>query len=221
MQRLDSAETTTFENLYDAQGRRQYIRAVADQMQPQHLPASWSGVPIVHLGPIAQEISTDLALTFHDALLGVTPQGFFRQWDAEGQVGYCEWQDAERVLRHADLVVLSMEDLAHDRARLERFVAISPLLVLTRGAEGATVYQEGRATDTPGFAVAEIDPTGAGDVFATAFMIRYHETGDALEAAWFANSAASYVIEGVNTTTIPTRDQVEWRVRHGRLRSAG
>ena len=218
IQRLDCPETTTFENLYDANGRWQYIRAVGMQMQVEHLPEGWSEIPIVHVGPIAQEVSTALALSFGESLLGVTPQGFFRRWDADGQVGYIEWADADQVLDRADVCVLSMEDLAHDQERLARFVERVPLLVLTRGPEGATVYERGRETMAPGFDVDEVDPTGAGDVFATAFMIRYHETGDAMAAAWFANSAASYLIEGLNTTTIPTREQVEWRIEHGRPR---
>ena len=59
--------------------------------------------------------------------------------------------------------------------------------VLTVGREGAIVYHEGRQQRVPAYAVEEVDPTGAGDVFATAYLIRLHETGDVIEAARFAN----------------------------------
>ena len=69
----------------------------------------------------------------------------------------------------------------------------------------------------PAYQANEVDPTGAGDVFATAFFVRLHETGDAVQAARFANAAASFVVEGPGVSCIPSRAQVEWRLRYGRL----
>jgi len=40
----------------------------------------------------------------------------------------------------------------------------------------------------------EIDSTGAGDVFAAAFMLRLRESRDPLEAAGFANRVAAYSV---------------------------
>jgi sugar/nucleoside kinase (ribokinase family) len=54
-----------------------------------------------------------------------------------------------------------------------------------------------------------MDPTGAGDVFSAAFLIRLAETGDPCEAARFANVAASFSIEAPGVSGIPTRRQVE------------
>jgi sugar/nucleoside kinase (ribokinase family) len=54
-----------------------------------------------------------------------------------------------------------------------------------------------------------VDPTGAGDVFATAFLIRLAETGDPGQAARFANVTASFSVEGWGMAAIPTRLQVE------------
>jgi sugar/nucleoside kinase (ribokinase family) len=58
----------------------------------------------------------------------------------------------------------------------------------------------------------EVDPTGAGDVFATGFLVRYHETGDPLEAAAFGACAASCAVEGVGTSTLGDRDEVARRM---------
>jgi len=54
-----------------------------------------------------------------------------------------------------------------------------------------------------------VDPTGAGDVFAAAFMIRLIETDDPCQAAQFANTVASFSIEGPGVSGIPMRHQVE------------
>jgi 1D-myo-inositol 3-kinase len=58
----------------------------------------------------------------------------------------------------------------------------------------------------------EVDPTGAGDVFAACFLVRYHETGDPLEAAAFAACAASCAVEGIGTSTLGDRAEVERRL---------
>jgi len=42
--------------------------------------------------------------------------------------------------------------------------------------------------------------------------LRLRETGDAYQAAPFANCAASFAVEGDGTTTVPTREQVEERL---------
>ena len=66
----------------------------------------------------------------------------------------------------------------------------------------------------PGFPVAEVDPTGAGDVFAAAFLIRLQETQDPIAAARFANATASFCVQAPGVTGIPTRAMVEERLQN-------
>jgi len=213
-----AVQTTTFENVYGAQGRRQYIHGVAGPLTAADLPVGWDKAPIVHLGPLAQEVHPALVEVFPSALLGVTPQGWLRRWDGRGRVSPVEWQDAGRVLSVADVVVLSLGDLGGDRRLLESYVDLARLLVLTMGEKGAIVYRRNQQQPVPAYLVDEVDPTGAGDVFAAAYFVRLHETGDAIEAARFANCAASFVVEGVGTANVASRERIEWRLRHGRLR---
>jgi 1D-myo-inositol 3-kinase len=100
---------------------------------------------------------------------------------------------------------------------LREYIGMTRLLVQTLGVEGAIVYYEGKSQRIPAYQAIEVDPTGAGDVFATGFFIRYHETHDPVIAAQFANCVASFVVEGVGTSTIPMRSQVEERLRTGKL----
>lgn len=215
-----SEATTTFENVYDRDGhRRQYVRAVADPLHPEHLPAAWRSSAIVHLGPLVQEVAPGFVDAFpDDVLLGVTPQGWLRTWDDAGLVSPVRWEGAERVLRRADVVVLSMEDLGGDLEELERLRALARLLVLTDGRHGAVVYTDSRTIRVPAYDVREVDPTGAGDVFAAAFFVRLRECGDPLEAARFANCVASFLVETPGTTRVPTRAMVEERLRSGIIR---
>lgn len=210
--------TTTFENVYLAGSRRQYVRAVAEYLTVADLPSGWDAVPVVHLGPVAQEVDLDLALAFPHSFLGVTPQGWLRAWDAQGLVSPAKWGWADRLLGIADVVVLSLADIGGDTQRLARYVDLTRTLVLTVGEDGAVVFHEGRERSMPAYTVNQVDPTGAGDVFATAYLVRFHETGDAYEAARFANCAASFVVEQIGVAGVPSREQVEERLRYGSLR---
>ena len=216
--RCPSPTSTIFENIYTDHHRRQYVRGVARVLTPEDVPAEWRQSPIVHLGPIAQEVSPALAEAFPGALVGVTPQGWLRRWDAQGLVSPIAWVDGERILRAVDVVVLSLEDLGGDRSLLNSYIDQARLLILTVGERGSIVHRGGTSERVPAYVVNEVDPTGAGDVFAAAFLIRYAETRDPIDAARFANSAASFVVEGPGSSTVPTRGQVEDRLLHGTLR---
>ncbi len=218
---VPAAASTTFENIYYDGRRRQYVRSVAARLTPEDVPGEWRRARIVHLGPLVQEIGLEMVGLFPTAtLIGVTPQGWLRQWDGTGRVRPCAWASAERFLERADAMVLSPEDVGGDHAELERYVGLARLAAVTRSWQGATLFYQGRAVDVAAYNAPEVDPTGAGDVFAAAFFIRLSETGDAEEAARFANAAASFSIEGEGYSAIASREQVEERLRSGVLRDA-
>jgi sugar/nucleoside kinase (ribokinase family) len=93
------------------------------------------------------------------------------------------------------------------------------LAVVTRGQRGASIHQDGHWQHSPAFqAGRQVDPTGAGDVFAAAFLIHYRQTGDALASADFANCVASFAVEKRHHHAIPTLEQVEERWQRGKRR---
>jgi sugar/nucleoside kinase (ribokinase family) len=217
--RLPSPVTTTFENLYQDGHRLQFLNAIAPHIAASDVPEMWRRVPIVHLGPLVREIGLDMLDLFSDALVGVTPQGWMRQWDgdlmvqARRRVWPKPWDEAEAILPRVDVLVFSEEDVAGDRQLIERYASLAKIAVVTQGARGATVHWQGRERHFPARPTTEVDPTGAGDVFAAAYLIRLAETDDPYEAAMFANVVASFSVEQEGIVGIPTRAQVEaWRV---------
>jgi sugar/nucleoside kinase (ribokinase family) len=78
------------------------------------------------------------------------------------------------------------------------------------------VHRCGESFPVPARPTEQVDPTGAGDVFATAFLIRMFETGDPVVAVRFANIVASMSVEGIGMTRIPYRAEVDaWLQREG------
>jgi 1D-myo-inositol 3-kinase len=205
--------TTTFENIYHDGHRQQWIRAVASSLDATLVPDAWRSAPIVHLAPLAEEFGPEMAQVFDRCqLLGITPQGWLRRWDADGFVQRSSWNEPEEILRASDAIVLSEEDVEGDWTVLRTYADVAKLLVVTQGARGCTVFHRRRAWQVPAFPVDEVDATGAGDVFAAAFFIALLNDGDPIAAAHYANCVASFAVEALGTDGIPSAEAVAERL---------
>ena len=209
---IPAEQSTSMENRYGPGGRVQYLFSRATLLVPEHVPAEWLGTPIVHLGPIADEVDPTIATLFPRALRAATPQGWLRRTDSDKRVWHVRHEQVVRRLPELDVVVMSDEDVAGDEDAVDAYRERVRIVILTHGARGATVYTASTALEVPAFPAHEVDPTGAGDVFAAAFLIRYHQVADLLDSARFAAAAASYVVEGPGASTTPTLSQVEERL---------
>lgn len=206
---VPSPSSTTFENIYTPQGRTQFIRAHASPLTALHLPGQWLRAPIVHLAPLAREVDWHLAATFAGSFVGLTPQGWLRNWDAEGRVSRVDWPEALDVLSHASATVVSLEDVNGDWTLAERWAQATKTLVVTQGARGCTVFARGEAPRTfPAPAQTEVDPTGAGDIFATAFFINFYETEDPWASAKFANQVAALSVTRPGLEGVPEPEEI-------------
>ena len=217
-----SHETTTFINQYTQGFRTQYLRAKADSITVNDIPSTWRNTPIVLLSPLAQEISPDVVAAFSrrsGAIIAATPQGWLRRWDADGRVWPTPWQSAEQILPLLDVLILSHDDLlsfAHGNrqdadAILHDWSRRVPLLIATDGRHGATLFRQGTTQHFPAYKVQEVDPTGAGDVFAAAFLVSLYRHNDPEQAVDFANCVASFSIEREGIEGIPTLEMVQAR----------
>jgi sugar/nucleoside kinase (ribokinase family) len=208
VQRIPSPNSTTFENIYHSQSRTQYLRGRAAPLTTDHVPTEWRRAPIVHLAPLARELAADLPSAFPGAFVGLTMQGWLRQWDTAGLVSRCGWPEAVTVLPQVSAAVLSIEDVDGDWALLEQWAQAANLLVVTEGARGCTIFVKGRGARQ--FAPPphpEADPTGAGDIFAAAFFIHLYETRDPWAAARVANHVASVSITRPGLEGAPTPEE--------------
>ena len=213
----ESQKTTTFANLYNEHGeRRQIIESVADRITPALIPPAWRSVPIVNICPVANEYTSEIVRLFDNALIGICPQGWMRKWDHNGQVMRKPWENFREVLPYADLVFFSEEDVADPIKAVEMYLPYTKMVVVTHGKRGASIYSHDGVYHSPAFPTVEVDPTGAGDVFATAFLVRYAETRDVSESAKFANCAASFVVEKEGIYGISRLDDVQRRLRAAR-----
>jgi len=200
--------TSTFENISTPQGRIQYIHHQAEELHEGMVPITWRDVPIVHIAPVANEVSPRLAAAFPNSFIGVTPQGFMRSWDGDHRVHFKEWLEAPIVLSKASAVVFSIEDVENDESRIEAMLPYTRVMVVTEGAAGCRVYWNGDVRSIRPPQVEEIESTGAGDIFAASFFIRLHSTRDPWEAARFATQVAARSVTRRGMESTPTREEM-------------
>ena len=131
------------------------------------------------------------------------------------------WEDAAEVLPRTLVLVLSEEDLPGGDADGIAWLQQVPLGAITRGKRGATLFVNGDAYHVEADAATEMDPTGAGDVFATTLLIEYQRLGDAWEAAASAACAGAASVEAEGPSAILGRPGLDARLAAYRRRRGG
>lgn len=205
-----------FENRYTPTGRIQFLHGDAQPLTFADIPVAWRNPAIVHLGPILAETPLDIVTHFPNALIGMTPQGMMRTWQPPFpcQIQYTPFNPDPALLAQVHILVMSIEDVHGDHTVAERYAQHCGIVALTRGAGGADIYLNGQLHHINAYPAIERDPTGAGDVFAAALLVRYHETHNAIDAAQFAAVVAAASVEGLGISTIPDRTTIVERLHN-------
>jgi len=203
-----SDQSTMFGNRYADSQRTQYLIQRAGAIEYFQVPESWRSASMVHLGPVAQEIGPGFGRNFPTAWLGVTPQGWLRQWDEQGKISPAEWPEASYVLERAGAAVISVEDVDGDEDRIDEMAAFCHVLAVTENRLGARVYWNGDVRRFHPPLVKEVDPTGAGDVFAAVFFSRLFATHDPWEAGRLATQLSALSVTRPGLEGIPTQNEI-------------
>jgi 1D-myo-inositol 3-kinase len=216
---LEAPATTVFE--YDAVSgdRQQKLVSTARPLAVRDLPDDWRDAPLALLAPVAQEVDLRLSASFENGSVGAAVQGWLRAVDDERRIVTQPWGGAREVLNRVLAVFVSAEDLRGHESQLTEWVQRVPITVVTAGAAGALLYVNGERYEVRARGTREVDPTGAGDVFAAAFLVSYHRHADPWEAAEAATCAASLSVEGEGWSTVPNADRLEEALAEYRARA--
>ncbi len=205
---LPSDHTSTFHNVYYNDIRTQHVRVVAGPILASDVPKRLHDADVTLLAPLVQEVDPAM-IPKMQGLVASTPQGWLREWDARGRIKAIPWYSAGRVLPYLDAMIFSDADLIGDLSILPTILETVPIVAITKAAAGCILYIEGKRFKIPTRPAHEVDPTGAGDTFAAAFLVQLREHNDPVQAAYFANVTASLGVEAHGIQGIPERSQVE------------
>ncbi len=82
------------------------------------------------------------------------------------------------------------------------------VVVLKEGRDGCTVFTSRGSDRASGFAVNEVDPTGAGDTFDAAFVVEYLSGASLVDAARYANAAGALKVTTLGPMASHSREQI-------------
>lgn len=207
---LPAPQSLTYENIYNASGRQQYVRATAQSLAYGDIPVAWTDAAYVHLGPLAAEIDPgEIARHFPGATIMLTLQGMMRRWAEDGLVQFRRWMDAD-ALRQIDIVVYSEEDVLQAPGLTDELRQLCRHLVVTNGQQGGTYYHDGGRKHYASLPVQPQDLTGAGDVFAACLLGALPRlAGDMALAVQVAGQLAAYSVTRTGLASAPTASEIE------------
>ncbi|MCP4600042.1 MAG: sugar kinase [Proteobacteria bacterium] len=199
--------TTVFTNTYPDDGPRcQWVESTAPPVRPDALPQDWQKADILFLAPVFGELDlVEWSQVVDARYQGLGLQGFLKQSgpsdpEAGGRrpVVARPFAIETRLLERMNAVFLSEEDIEvfGEPGLLDELRRSVPLVVMTRGDQGSRIFQKDNIIDV-GISKAEtIDPTGAGDTYAAAFLFALASGSSPTQAARLGAAAASIVVEG-------------------------
>ena len=205
LKRVKGASTTSFILKYSDWSRELQLRSLAPPILPEDIPNSLRP-KAVHVAPVANEVSRNLVdkMRTLSAVLSLDPQGFVREFDANGNMCLKRWDDRQ-ILGQTDVYKSSQSEirmvtgLADVKLAMEKISDCgAKIVIVTRGMEGSKMLFEGRIYEIPACESKAVrDPTGAGDAFIGAFLAEYVAHKDPVWCACVGSASASFVVEGV------------------------
>jgi sugar/nucleoside kinase (ribokinase family) len=217
---VPAEETTRFEHDERDGARVMTVTAAAQPIGAADIPADWAAAPIALLAPVIDEVDPLCASAFTDAAVAAAAQGWLRQVGPGGVVIPRAWESPRGVLARLHALFLSSEDVLGQEPLVMEWFQHVPVGVLTAGRAGALLFVNGYRYEVAPWPANEIDPTGAGDVFAASFLASYNLEGDPWDAAATAACAAALSVQGEGWSTVPDRAALEATVSQYRRRAS-
>lgn len=191
-----SQAMTSFALQYTDSGRHLALLERARPLCLADVPPAWRRPRLVYAGPVAAEFDAALIEAFDDAYAVACIQGWLREPTPGGLVQPSEQRAAREPPTNLRAACFSSAD--HPRAReiAEHLTKLGVVVALTRGGDGAHVTWGEHEAWVPAAPAREVDPTGAGDVFALVFGLSLWAGHNPPDAARRGALAAARVVEG-------------------------
>jgi hypothetical protein len=211
---LDEAVTGTAFVAYGLDGEREFIFHVADAAPGRITVADLGSAPEqadwIHVSGASLELSSAMSAVVMEAVERVLAHGGHLSFDPNlrsSSSGSAEHREAMvRLLQLSTVLLPADGELEALGADTEALVQRGAVVCVTRGGEGSLLLGDEEEIIFP-VPVNEIDPTGAGDTFAGAFLATFLRTGNPHSAALAANRAGAAHVGALG----PMERAPDWR----------
>lgn len=208
---LPAQTACRYANRYDEAGARtQLLLAPGEPIALSEVQAAGADALVIAPGyhefeAVPENGPKVRAVMLQGALRATEGQRVIPHPDPEGQ--------ARTLVTPGSFAFLSEEDTPDADGLARSLAKTGANIFVTRAQRGASLFRDGSRVDLAAVrTVGVVDPTGAGDCFAMAFVVRMVETGDIEAASRFALAAGSLAVEGPGIAGIPGRAAVERRL---------
>lgn len=176
--------TLVYENILINGMRTQKCHNYKDALLPvlgDKIQLRLSQLDICFVAPLTPFFDVDTIRKFlsylpENCLRVLLPQGYMRDFDAQGNVTKRKFIEQADFMGAFDLIIASDEDLddALETARAWSTHDREPTYVITQAANGATVFQAGKDIHVPTQPLRQeeiVNPVGCGDMFSATLAI--------------------------------------------------
>lgn len=209
-------KTTQFKNIYKKDAPREQISlAQAASIQPDDMPEDFKDCDVLHLVPVLGEVEI-LPWVHHikAKFVAVGLQGWLRKINSSNVVlsKICGLTDEEYKKIH--ILCMSEDDIKDQPELLHKVISKVPVVALTHGSKGYDIYRSSVPKSYGVYSTKEVDPTGAGDVFASGLVFGMASGKSDLEAGHLGAGLASVIIEEVGGFAFPRISEGITRSKH-------
>ena len=211
---------------YQQDGSRDFAfsPAAAMQLSADDLdPALFAGLRCLHICGSTLSLSPQIRAVCQSALALAQEQGALISFDPNLRPALLGIDQAQRAfapfIAAADILLPTDDELrlltgtaSLDAAAATLLSSSAPpsrKIAVTRAAAGCSVFTAAERIDCPAYPITEIDPTGAGDCFAAAFIAAVLQGVPLQQAARLANAAGALAVSAKGPTSgIATAAQI-------------
>ena len=191
-----SEHITTFGIEYRAGERELSLLERARSLTWEDIPPAWRAPELLYVGPVAAECDEHLVEAFGETYGIGCIQGWLRDPVPGGRVRPLELPAARHPPKMLKAISFSASDHPQSSALAEELARTGITVAVTSGRQGIRVWSGQTECWVPATAALEVDPTGAGDVFALVFGVSLWMGLDPRDAARRGARAAARVVEG-------------------------
>ncbi|HJM74414.1 MAG TPA: PfkB family carbohydrate kinase [Dehalococcoidia bacterium] len=215
---IDDRSLTFEHSAIDASRRLRLLARPSRPLGNSDIPGRWSGLTTLIFAPLLPD---DVDLDSFSAISRIERRALLAQGLQRrvGRDGVIEHQHAPALgllpffTPDTSLFLSTEETAGWDSDALPALIDACARVVITDGADGAVVHRAGERSLHVEAAPADvIDTTGAGDVFATAYMLALAAGADDAAAARLASASAAAAIEQPGAGAL-TATAIESRAR--------
>jgi sugar/nucleoside kinase (ribokinase family) len=216
--RVANSTTTSFKIDYHSSGRSMKVVSICDAIRAEDL-LRCPEANAVHIGPVLCEVPASHAarLARRNAVVCLDPQGYFRHVAPDGSVRVRNWRE-NGLLKEIEVLKVSEDELKAligNSQSTRKLAKLGPDIVfITKGSKGSLVWSREEGTfRVPAYKTRVVDPTGAGDAMAGAFLISWNRTNDLIWSVAMGSAVASFVVEKLGPSNFGTRRQIRNRAQ--------